>query len=93
MGRNQEPGPAHNKGDHHFGNFSSAVRSRNRGEINAEIEQGAISCTLTHLGNIACRVGRTLYSDSRTVLCIGDTEANKMSTRAYRAPFVVPERV
>jgi hypothetical protein len=25
--------------------------------------------------------------------CIGDDEANKMLTRAYRKPFVVPEKV
>lgn len=93
MGRNQEPGPSRSEGGSHFANFFSAVRSRKREELNAEIEEGAVSCILMHLGNIAYRLGRTLNFDSKTMTCIGDAEANKMFTRAYRKPFVVPEKV
>ena len=46
-----------------------------------------------HLANISYRVGRTLHWDAKTMTCIGDPEANKMLTRAYRAPFVVPQNV
>jgi len=46
-----------------------------------------------HLANISYRVGRTLHFDSKTMTCIGDAEANKMLTRAYLKPFVVPEKV
>ena len=38
-------------------------------------------------------VGRTLDFDAKTESIKGDDEANKLLTRAYRAPFVVPEKV
>jgi hypothetical protein len=46
-----------------------------------------------HLANISYRLGRTLHFDEKTYSVIGDAEANKMFTRDYRAPFVVPEKV
>ena len=54
---------------------------------------GAISTTLVHLANISYRLGRTLHFDAATYSVTGDAEANKMFTRAYRKPFVVPEKV
>jgi hypothetical protein len=46
-----------------------------------------------HLANISYRLGRTLHWDAKTMQCINDAEANTMLTRAYRSPFVVPEKV
>lgn len=51
------------------------------------------SVMLTHLANISYRLGRTLHFDAATMSCRNDPEANRMFTRAYRPPFVVPERV
>jgi len=93
LGREQTPGPAKNEGGNHFLNFIEAARSRKRETLNAEIEEGAASTVLVHLANISYRVGRTLHFDSKTMTCIGDAEANKLLTRAYRKPFVVPEKV
>ena len=93
LGREQEPGPSAEGGGSHTGNFLEAVRTRNQAHLNAEIEEGAISCTLMHLGNIAYRLGRTLTFDAAAMKCVGDDEANKMFTRDYRAPFVVPKKV
>jgi hypothetical protein len=93
LGREQTPGPAKNAGGDHFLNFIEAVRSRKRESLNAEIEEGAASTVLVHLANVSYRVGRTLHFDSKTMTCIGDAEANKLLTRAYRKPFVVPEKV
>jgi hypothetical protein len=93
LGKDQRPGPTATKGDTHWANFIDAVRSRKRGDLNAEIEEGALSCNLMHLANISYRVGRTLHWDAKTLTCIGDPEANKMLTRAYRSPFVVPKNV
>jgi predicted dehydrogenase len=39
------------------------------------------------------RLGRTLTFDASTESFVGDAEANRLLTRAYRAPFVVPDRI
>ena len=93
MGRDQTPGPTATKRDEHWANFIGAVRSRKRQDLTAEIEEGALSCTLMHLANISYRVGRTLQWDAKTMTCVGDEEANRLLTREYRAPFVVPHNV
>jgi len=46
-------------GDHHA-NFIKAVRSRNRDDLNAEIEKGHLSTSLVHMGNISYRLGEKL---------------------------------
>jgi predicted dehydrogenase len=93
MGKTQEPGPSGEQGGDHFANFITAVRSHKRGELTAEVEEGAISTTLVHLANLSYRLGRELHFDSQSYSCVGDDEATRMFTRNYRAPFVVPENV
>jgi len=93
VGREQKPGPQATARDEHWANFIGAVRSRKRTDLTAEIEEGALSCNLMHLANISYRVGRTIHWDSKNMSCVGDPEANKLLTRAYRAPFVVPKNV
>ncbi len=93
LGKEQQPGPARHEGGSNFANFIAAVRSRRQQDLNAEIEEGAISSTLMHLGNISYRVGRTLRFDPKTFTCTGDQEATRMFRRTYRPPFVVPEVV
>ena len=93
LDRDQKPGPTATAGDAHFENFINAVRSRKREDLNAEIEEGALSCNLVHLANISYRLGRTIHWDSKKLECTNDDEANKMLTRAYRSPFVVPKNV
>ncbi|MGH9309313.1 MAG: gfo/Idh/MocA family oxidoreductase, partial [Vicinamibacterales bacterium] len=93
LGRDQQPGPSATQGDDHYANFIEAVRNRKREALNAEIEEGALSCNLMHLANVSYRVGRTLHWDAKEMRCTGDDEANAMLTRDYRAPFVVPKNV
>ncbi len=93
MGREQTPGPEAREGGDHYLNFIEAVRSRQRDHLNAEIEEGAASTVLVHLANISYRLGRTIYLDPVTMTAKGDDEANRMFTRNYRKPFVVPEKV
>lgn len=93
MGKEGKPGPARTERDTHFENFIAAVRSRKPGDLTAEIEEGALSCNLVHLANISYRLGRTLHWDEKTWTVKGDAEANAMLTRAYRKPYVVPEKV
>jgi len=91
LGRDQEPGPSRSEGGNNWANFIQAVRSRNRADLNAEIEEGYLSTQLVHLANISYRLGRTLHFDAETLTCKNDPEANRMFSRNYRAPFVVPK--
>jgi predicted dehydrogenase len=93
MGKEQTPGPGATKKDEHWANFIGAVRSRRRQDLTAEVEEGALSCNLMHLANISYRLGRTLNWDAKTMTVVNDPEANKMLTRDYRAPFVVPKHL
>jgi Oxidoreductase family, C-terminal alpha/beta domain len=93
MGAAGTPGPARTERDKHFENFITGVRSRQGKDLNAEIEEGAMSCVLMHLANISYRLGRTLHWDEKTWTVKNDPEANKMLTRDYRAPYIVPKLV
>ena len=93
LGREQEPGPAGAEGGNNWANFIKAVRSRNQSDLNANIEDGAISTTLVHLANISYRLGRSVRFDAENYKCIGDDEATRMFTRDYRKPYVVPAKV
>jgi hypothetical protein len=124
-------------GGDHYGNFISAVRSRNHKQLNADILEGHLSSALCHLGNISYRLGEQVSMDegkerlknlstpehlaesyerftqhltdnkldlSKTKLSWGakltvdpanekfadNADADKLLTRDYRAPFVVP---
>jgi predicted dehydrogenase len=93
FGKKNEPGPtitADEKGDSgqtHFQNFIDCVRSRKAGNLNAPIEEGHLSTALCHLGNISWRLGRSLKFDGASERFVGDSEANQLLGRQYRAPF------
>ena len=75
----------------HFQNFADAVRSRDPKLLHAEIEETYLSTALCHLGNISYRVGRDPLRPAR--MQFADAEANKLLTREYRKPYVVPDKV
>ena len=77
----------------HFTNFIQAVKSRDYKSLNAEIEIGAMSAALGNLANIAYRMGRKLNFDPVKRQFIDDREADKMLTRDYCKPYVVPDKV
>ena len=77
----------------HMDNFLQAVKARKRESLTAEIEQGAMSAAMCHMANTSYRVGRKLTFDERTMRYVGDAEANRMLTREYRKPYVVPAQV
>jgi predicted dehydrogenase len=93
LGRKQEPGPSGGDIGNNWANFVTALRSGKHSDLNAPIEEGAISTTLVHLANISYRLGRSLNFDAASYSCTGDDEANRMFRREYRAPFVVPDNV
>jgi predicted dehydrogenase len=77
----------------HYQNFIDAIRANDRKLLTCDIEEGHLSAALAHLGNIAYRVKRELSFDGKTEKFKGDAEADKLLTRPYRAPFVIPEKV
>jgi len=77
----------------HMENFLNAVRSRKREDLNAEVAVNALASNYVHLANISYRVGRSLKWDAARERFAGDTEADAMLTRKYRAPYIVPEKV
>ena len=76
----------------HYQNFIDAIRAGDPGKVSCGIEDGHLSSSLPHLANIAYRVGRALRFDGKAERFVGDDEADRLLTREYRAPFVVPEK-
>ena len=93
LGQKREKGPSRKAGGNHYANFIQAVRSRKADDQNGPVETAHLSSALAHLGNISCRLGRQLQFDPAMEKFVGDDEANRMLTRNYREPFVVPEKV
>ena len=73
-------------------NFIESVRTRK--QPNGQVEQGHLSATLVHLGNIAYRVGnKQLYFDGQTERFIGNDDANRLIKPEYREHYRIPEKV
>lgn len=109
MGRKNEPGPgSKNSGDEvasvagylaapggggHYNNFIAAVRSHDRTVLTCDIEEGHYSTVLPLISNISYRLNRHLHFDGLKEQFVDDPEADKMLTREYREPYVLPEKV
>jgi predicted dehydrogenase len=82
----------------HHRDFLDCVRATANGTVKrprADIETGHLSSSLSHLGNIATRLGRSLRFDPKTEQVIGDEEANRLVGRRYRegGHWAVPKGV
>ena len=73
--------------DAHARNFLECLKSRQR--PSADVEEGHLSATFCHLGNIATRLGRSLKWDAAKEEFVGDDEANWMLSRPYRKPWTL----
>ena len=93
VNQGKEKGPSRKEGGDHYANFIKAVRSRKTSDQNGPVETAHLASSLAHLGNIAYRLNRQLHFDPKTERFVGDSQANAMLTRKYRAPYVVPEKV
>ncbi len=80
-------------GGGHHANFIAAVRSGKTSDLTCAIEAGHLSTCLPHLANISYRLGRELRFDGSAERFVNDAEADAHLTRAYRAPYVVPDKV
>lgn len=72
--------------DHH-GNWLDCIRSRRR--CIADVEIGARSATICHLGNIAYELKQELTWDPVQERFVGNEEANKLLSRPMRSPWHV----
>jgi predicted dehydrogenase len=107
MGRDRTPGQSGDDGektatgmdrgaggtDGHFANWLEAVRAHDKTILNGPVETAHLSSGLAHLGNIAYRMGKVLTFNPQSEKFVNDPDADKMLTRNYRAPYVVPEKV
>ncbi len=72
----------------HMKDFIDCIESRKRPASDVEI--GHNSMIACHLGNIAFRTGRVVHWDAAREMITGDAEAQKLVTKAYRAPWALP---
>jgi len=76
----------------HQQNFIESIRSRK--QPNGHVEQGQLSATLVHLGNIAYRVGnKQLFFDGGNERFIDNDEANQLLKTSYRDNYQIPGKV
>ncbi|MFW5762063.1 MAG: Gfo/Idh/MocA family protein [Cyclobacteriaceae bacterium] len=80
-------------GGGHYNNFIAAVRSRKKEDLTCDIEEGFRSSALPLLANISYRLGRNLTFDGNKEQFVNDKEADRMLSRNYRKPYVVPTSV
>jgi predicted dehydrogenase len=96
LGQKREKGPGgqvDGELGEHFKNWLDAIRNRDMSLQNGPVETGHLSSALAHLGNISCRLGRQLDFDPVSEQFVGDEDANRMLTREYRSPYVLPEKI
>ncbi|MBI2423532.1 MAG: Gfo/Idh/MocA family oxidoreductase [Candidatus Hydrogenedentes bacterium] len=71
--------------ENHVRAFLDCVLTREQPVSTAEVAHRSIS--VCHVANICKRLGRPIKWDPDTETCIGDDEANRLLSRAYRAPW------
>ncbi|MCA9426006.1 MAG: Gfo/Idh/MocA family oxidoreductase [Candidatus Omnitrophica bacterium] len=88
-GKDVETHKGNNGMGEHVLNFLDCVRTRKT--PNASIEQGHLSTSLCHTGNIAYRLRANLEFDPEKQQFIGNDDANALLGRDYRSPYKPPE--
>lgn len=71
--------------DNHVRAFLDCVKTREQPIAHAEVAHRSISAC--HVANLCKRLGRPIQWDPKTETCVGDEEANRMTSRAYREPW------
>ena len=73
--------------DNHYANFLNCVLSRRTPASN--IDSAVQSDFMSHLGDIAIRLGRKVRWDPEKETVVGDDSAARMMRRALRVPWTV----
>jgi predicted dehydrogenase len=73
----------------HMLDFLAAIDKKSRPV--ADIEEGHISTACCILANLSMKTGRPIIYDPNKHEIVGDTDANAMLRRPYRAPWTHPE--
>jgi len=73
----------------HHRNFLDGIRTG--AKLNADIRINHFSTSLSHLGNIATRVSRTIAFDPAAERILDDGDANALLTRTYRNHWATPK--
>jgi predicted dehydrogenase len=73
--------------DVHVRSFLDCVKTRAR--PTADVEEGHLTATMCHLGNIATRLSRSLRWDAVKEEFVGDAEANGRLHYEYRKPWTL----
>lgn len=77
----------------HWINFLEAIRAGDDKKLHCDIKEGYLSSAIPLLANISYRLGRELTFNGETEKFVNDPEADAMTTRDYRKPYVVPNIV
>jgi len=77
----------------HFKNWFDAIRARDKSIQNGPVETAHLASALAHLAAISCRLEQQLKFDPVAERFIGNEDANRMLTRQYRAPYLMPEKI
>jgi predicted dehydrogenase len=81
------------RGPNAFSNFIDVIRSGKDEDLINPVVGGHYSTSLPHLANISFLVGRGLKFNGATEKFVNDPEADKLLTKTYRKPFIVPDKV
>ncbi|MDH6359097.1 Gfo/Idh/MocA family oxidoreductase [Parabacteroides sp. PF5-9] len=73
----------------HVGNFLGCIKNRQLPK--GDVAIGARVAKMSHLANIACRVGREVNWDDKNSVFTGDKEATALAKAYYRAPWELPK--
>jgi hypothetical protein len=100
LGPKGEPGPSKTADGHpmtdapHFKNWLTAVRSRDRSLLHAEISEGHKSMALALLARASYESGRPIKFDPASERVLGDARADAfLNQPQYRPPYFVPSQV
>ncbi len=66
----------------HQENFLAAIRSG--AKLNADARTGHLSSALSHMANLACRIGRSFQFDPEKERIVNDPTADALLSRSYR---------